>query len=246
MKRLFLIAFALQTGLWAGDADAVLKKAEENRAATATTQSRIDALDDESRQFYDEYRRVLSQTEALKNYNDQLDKLIVAQEAEAVSLKRQIVNVEETGRGVLPLMSKMTVALEEFVALDLPFLPKERGERVERLKKRLDQADVTVAEKYRLILEAYGIENEYGRTIEAYQGTLPDGRTVEFFRFGRIGLYYQTLDGKEAGRYNPQTKTYDVMGSNDRGELAKAIRIARKETVPDLIALPLEAPKAAQ
>ena len=65
----------------------------------------------------------------------------------------------------MPLMSRMIGALEEFVEVDVPFLIDERRRRVGNLLDIMGRADVTVAEKYRRLVEAYQIENEYGRTI---------------------------------------------------------------------------------
>ena len=70
----------------------------------------------------------------------------------------------------------------------------------------MDRADVTISEKYRRILEAYQIELEYGRTLDAYEGRLgagADARTVEFVRLGRVTLMYRTLDGSETGYWEP-------------------------------------------
>ena len=36
----------------------------------------------------------------------------------------------------------------------------------------MTRADVTISEKYRRIVEAYQVEMDYGRTIEAYEGKL--------------------------------------------------------------------------
>ena len=52
----------------------------------------------------------------------------------------------------------------------------------------MDRANVSVAEKYRRLLEAYQIELEYGRTIEAYEGSFASDngeRSVTFLRVGR-------------------------------------------------------------
>ena len=73
----------------------------------------------------------------------------------------------------------------------------------------MDRADVTISEKYRRIVEAYQVEMDYGRTIEAYEGKLGDGadaRTVQFLRVGRVALLYQTLDGKETGYWDAEKK----------------------------------------
>jgi len=69
----------------------------------------------------------------------------------------------------------------------------------------MPRADVTVSEKYRRIVEAYQLEMEYGRTIEAYRGER-DGKTVDFLRVGRVGLMYQSPDGKETGYWDAQRK----------------------------------------
>ena len=112
----------------------------------------------------------------------------------------------------------------------------------------MGRADVTNAEKYRRIMEAYQIENEYGRTIEAYRGGLErDDReiTVYFLRFGRIALLYQTLDESEAGVWNAETGSWVPLDSSYRSTIRQGIRIARKQAAPDLIQLPLPAAKDA-
>ena len=108
----------------------------------------------------------------------------------------------------------------------------------------MKRADVTGAEKYRQIMEAYQIENEYGRTIEAYRSTLDLGgreATVDFLRFGRIALVYQTPDGTELGVWNQKKGAWEPLDSSYRSAIRDGIRIARKKASPDLIRLPLPA-----
>ena len=69
-------------------------------------------------------------------------------------------------------MIRMIDGVEQFVELDLPFLLKERRARVSRLRDMMDRADVAVSEKFSQVLRAYQIENDYGRTLEAYSDTI--------------------------------------------------------------------------
>ena len=151
-------------------------------------------------------------------------------------------------REVMPLMLEMIEALENFVELDVPFLAEERAVRTAELRRLMVRADITDAERYRRIIEAYQIENEYGRTIEVYQGELElDGksRLVEFLRVGRIALLYQTLDGTETGVWDHRNRAWKEAASS-RSAVRKGIRVARKQTAPDLLRIPVRAAEAAK
>jgi hypothetical protein len=112
----------------------------------------------------------------------------------------------------------------------------------------MERADVTNAEKYRRILEAYQIENDYGRTIESYKGELETGgetRTVNYLRIGRVALIYQTLDEKEAGAWIKEKGEWLELPNTYRTALRKGFRIARKQAAPDLLRVPIAAPRSA-
>ena len=208
------------------------------------SQRRIDTLSEETDKMLAEYRTRLKQIDALRIYNSQMEQLIASQDIEMASLRRQIDDVEVVGRGVTPLMLKMIDSLDAFVTLDVPFLKEERSRRLAGLRDLMKRADVTNAEKYRRLLEAYQIENDYGRTIEAYRGTLPDGRTVDFLRMGRIALVYQSLDADEAAVWDQAGRQWVVLDSSYRMAIKQGLRIARKQSAPDLIRMPLPAAQA--
>jgi septal ring factor EnvC (AmiA/AmiB activator) len=217
----------------------------EGNDESATVQRRIDELSDQTDELVAKYRTVLKQIDSIRIYNHQLRELITSQEAELASLQDQLDRVEVVGRSVTPLMYRMIDALDALVELDLPYLIEERTERIADLRKLMSKAAVTSAEKYRLIMEAYQTENEYGRTIEAYRSTLRRGDRdvkVDFLRFGRIALVYQTLDGMEAGVWNQETKAWDPLDPTYRTAVREGLRIARKQSAPDLIRLPLPVP----
>ncbi len=141
----------------------------------------------------------------------------------------------------------MIEVLDEFVEIDIPFLERERTQRIAALGELMQKPDVPTSEKYRRVTEAYQIELEYGHTIEAYEGEVDfagETRTVAFLRFGRLGLYYMTLDGAEIGYWDNNADEWRELGDEYRQPLDRAIRIARKQLPPDLIRLPVPAPEA--
>lgn len=222
--------------------------AEQSGANTDAreSQARVDKLDDEAQNLLNEYAQVLSRTENMRIYNTQLERYIESQKQEMVSIKAQIEQLAETNHGITPLMLKMLSTLETFVTMDSPFLQKERSERITGLKEMMNRADVSTSEKYRRILEAYQIENEYGRTIEVYRDTFTaNGRdmTVDFLRVGRVSLMYQTLDAKEQAYWDAaQMKWIELPGSFSRS-IRDGIRIARQQAAPDLIKVPVLGPQ---
>jgi hypothetical protein len=117
------------------------------------------------------------------------------------------------------------------------------------LKDMFVRADVTNAEKYRRILEAYQIENDYGNTIEAYRSDLELNGTVtevDFLRLGRVAIYYQRLDGSESGFWNKTNKRWESLPLSYSNSIRNGLRIARKEAAPDLLILPVPAAEAAK
>lgn len=213
-------------------------------SAARQSQQQIDNLVDETTGLLAEYREVLRQTQSLRAYNEQLDQLVNSQHQELQSIDQQLINIEATQRDIVPLMMQMIEVMAQFVELDAPFLPEERQERVVQLQTLMSRSDVSLAEKYRRILEAYQVETEYGRTIEAYQGTLDENgqsRTVDFLRMGRVGLYYLTLDGSEAGMWDAETGQWQKLPNQQIKSIDQGLKVARRQLPPDLLVLPVKA-----
>lgn len=216
------------------------------QAASIEVQQRINALDDQTREMLNEYRLTMSQVADLEAYNQQLERLVATQNVELADYERQFEEIETTKRQILPLIIRMLDVLEEFVAIDMPFLPEERNLRIDELQKLMERPDVLTSEKYRRVTEAYQIELDYGHTIEAYEGEIEVGgepRTVAFLRYGRLGLYYMTLDGLTIGHWDQQQDSWVELDDEYRSSLDRALRIARKQLPPDLTRLPVPAPE---
>ncbi|MGB2131682.1 MAG: DUF3450 domain-containing protein [Marinobacterium sp.] len=221
---------------------------EQAHKQGAQVQRNIDQLDQQTRDNYEAYTADLRQAELMEAYNRQLSRMVEDQTRELADIEAQLVSLAETEQATLPLLVRMQDMLEQFVARDLPFLTEEREQRVERLARLMDRADVSLAEKYRQILEAYQIEAEYGRTLEAWTGSLQQGsnsREVTFLRLGRVALYYQTLDGEESGRWNRARNGWETLEAGYDWPIRKGISMARQQSVPELLELPVELTGAA-
>ena len=223
--------------------------AEQMNQASTRSQAKIDALTEETRKLLSEYKTVLKEIEGLKVYNRQLEKQIGNQEEEMTKLASAIDDVTVIERQITPLMLRMIDGLEQFVNLDMPFLMKERTERIERLREMMDRADVAVSEKFSQIMRAYQIENEYGRTMETYGDTIViDGteRKVDVLKVGRVALVYQTPDGEETGMWNKNNSAFEAVGDEYQASVRQGIRMARQQATQDMFSIPVHGAEVAQ
>jgi len=221
--------------------------AEKRRTRLAQeSQQRIDAVVDETRKKEDQYKRLLKEIEGLQIYNTLLQRQIDGQALKADELEASITQVEVINRQIIPSMTRMIEGLQEFVEIDVPFLIDERRERVAKLDDLMARSDVNVAEKFRKVTEAYQIENDYGRTIESYSGTLEiegQDRKVDFLRIGRVALMYQTQDGALSGVWDQEARRWEEADAY-KNQIKAGLKIANKQVAPDLLLLPVPAPEA--
>jgi hypothetical protein len=224
----------------------VLTQGERRIQLAQESQQRVDTVVTQTRNLSDQYRQILREIEGLEVYNTLLQRQVARQSDQKQQVQASIDQVTVVQRQIVPLMDRMISGLDQFVALDVPFLEAERRGRVENLQTILERQDVTVAEKFRRVMEAYQIEMEYGRTIEDYKGSLEvDGlvREVDFLRIGRIALIYQTTDGQSQGVWDQQTGQWVPLGNEYRNRVRQGLRVARRQLAPELLVLPVPAPE---
>lgn len=216
---------------------------------TERSQQRVEQLDGETQRLLNDYRANLKQLEQLNRYNASQQRQVAAQERELASLRNDIANISSLQRSVQPLMEDMLDALSKVVEADVPFQLEERTDRVARLARLMDDPDQSPAQRYRLIVEAYQIENEYGRTIEAYRGSAEiDGTTyenAEFLRIGRLMLTMRTDDEQVLKIYDVDQSRWVDLDKSFLRPLRTASRMAKEQIPPDLITLPVPAPQRA-
>ena len=216
---------------------------------TQKSQEKINSLANETEDLAQEYKTLLRSIDGLQTYNNQLEKLVSNQNESLKSIQRQLGHIEDTQRNIVPLMLRMIEVLEEFIALDMPFLKVERQNRLAEIKAMMDRPDVTLPDKFRRIMEAYQIEMEYGRTIEAYTDTIDvegKSQTVDLLRVGRLALLYMSLDQSSVGEWNKFKKVWRPLDSSYSHSISEGIKIARKQAPPELFKIPVSAPEAAK
>lgn len=231
--------------------DQTLSVARQNTQEGAQTQQRIDQLDDQRTDIELEYRALLEQIESQRLFVEQQQVFIRSQENEVESLQAQIDRVGSIETDLAPMMREMVANLEEFVNLDLPFrLEGENGRlaRIERLYELVDDPNVSPAERYRVILNAYDIEASYGRSLTSYdEEILEDGVPVQVtvLQIGRVAMIRQYDDGRMTIRHNGSTEWETLPGSYE-ANVTRAIRIAQEVTTPSVFLAPLPGPTVAQ
>jgi len=218
------------------------------RAATTVegkrSQAKIDELKDDTRDLLSQYKRVMKIVDGLKVYNLQQERLIRNQNEELAELANSIDSVTVIERQIGPLIERMIDNLAKFVELDVPFLMSERDDRIAFLRETLDRADVSVAEKFSQVMQAYQVENAYGSTIEPYTDMINvNGKStsVDMLKWGRVSLVFQTLNGETTGVWDNTKRDWVILGDEYRAGVRDALRIARKTKTADLVKLPVRA-----
>jgi hypothetical protein len=238
-----LTALAASNPVLADTLDKIVSTNQAKVVAGAKSQKTIDQIDKASNELLQQYREVNAQSDGLKIYNQQLTQQIASQQQIVDELEHSISQVSIIERQLPALMTQMLEKLQQFVALDAPFHREERQQRIQQLTDNLQRADISNAEKFRQILEAYKIENEYGRKIDSYEDTVEingQPRKVNMLRVGRIALLYQTRDRTFCGLWDRKENRWMPLDNSEyRNAIVQGLRIAKNQAAIELLQLPV-------
>jgi len=236
-------------GAFAQTVDDVLTADAKRLQLAQASQERINETVDGTRTLTDQYRAINKEIDGLKVYNRLMTAQVQGQEATLEDIKISMDQVDVINRQIFPLMERMIDGLEQSIALDIPFLKEERVGRIDGLKSLMSRSDVSVAEKFRKVMEAYQIELDYGSSAEFYKQSLDLGsdygvRDYNMLRVGRIGLYFQSDDSSITGMWDVDQNAW-VVDDEYRSEIRKGLRMARQLIAPELLLIPVQAAKEA-
>ncbi|MEX0645451.1 MAG: DUF3450 domain-containing protein [Parvularculaceae bacterium] len=225
-----------------------LNESQSTANEAKASQQRIDQLDDQTAALLNDYRANLKQLEAARRYNASLQRNIEAQVRQIGRLAADIENVGVLQRAMLPLMEDMLKTFADMVNADVPFDIGDRQDRINRLNGMMDDPGVSVAQRYRLIVEGYQIENEFGRTIGTYTGSITDDgteRSGEFLRVGRIALIFKTGDDSVLKIWDSAQNGWVNLSKSYLPDVRLGLRMAKEQTAPSLLPVPVKAPTRA-
>lgn len=227
------------------DLNAIIAAETERTRAAQRAQDEIDAIAERTRSRFEDYQLIVREVTGLAAHNELMQARVDLQNRELADLRASIDQVTLIERQILPLMTRMIDALDQFIDLDVPFLLEARKERVAQLRDLLTQSDVTSAVQFRNVMQAWQIENDYGRFAETYLGEIEVNgvvREVSFLKLGRIGLYYVTPDNTIAGAWDVNSREWVPLTAADAQQIRNGVRVLETNS-PQLFMVPIAAPQ---
>lgn len=228
---------------FSGDLPSRVKK-RVNEAITIRqhTQKAEDRWAEQRTRLRAEYEKLEQENNLLSAENRELRKSVAKHKESIAALEHQIVEIERMTKEMYPFLEQTYTRLARFVREDIPFLKDERSRRITNLRRVLDDPGVSISEKFRKLMEAIFIEAEYGNTVEVYQKRIRiDDRNIQanIFRLGRISMFFQSLDRKTTGYFDPATFAWKRFPSRFNREINAAVEMAAKRRPIDILNLPL-------
>jgi len=240
---LALISIAFALPIQANTLDQAKSIQNKTNAASAASQKRINKSSQASIELQADIEQLTEQVKNLEIYRNHLQALVESQQQEMVSLDAQIEEIKHTRQGIVPLMYQMLDGLQTLIEQDKPIRLQARTERLEKLKTLMPRADVSDAEKFRRILEAYQIEMDYGTKLGSYQGqiTLNGEDTVDadILYLGRTSLIARNPNATQYWSWDQSQHQWQPLNISYKADIDNAYSLATKQIAPTLLNLPV-------
>ncbi len=209
-----------------------------------TTQAARENWDARRQALAEEYDRLKAENDQLAFANKNLAKKALDLEKSNQDLTREKEEAQRIRTELAPFLGDLLGRLKALVAADVPFLSRERNDRLARLGVILDDPDITIAERYRKMMEALFVEAEYGNTVEVYREKIvADGTEVlaDIFRMGRVALFFLALDRESAGIFDVAKNQWRTLDKTRVPAIEAVVEMAAKHRPMEVVALPLGA-----
>lgn len=245
---LVLLSAATMLPAYANTLDDAKAIQNKTNAASASSQRAVDKSSAAAMELQSEIEQLNEEVKNLSVYRDHLASLVVSQDSEITSLQEQIVEINQTRQGIVPLMYQMIDGLQTNLSEDKPIRLTAREDRIEKLKALMPRADVSDAEKYRRILDAYQIEMDYGSKLGVYQDTIQlaenDAVKADILYLGRVSLIARNLNATQYWSWDQTQKQWSAVSGSNKADLDTAYNLANQQIAPTLLTLPVSLTQA--
>jgi hypothetical protein len=232
----------LNIKVYAGTIKKVKHDVAQSIDTRQNTQKKTEQWQDLKSDLTMRYDKLRYENEALNKTN----KILIKEEKKHRVLNKSLREEKKENlriqKEMLPFLMSVQEHLQTLIENDIPFLQTERKNRLNKLKKLMEDIDVTIAEKFRKVMEALLIEAEYGNTIEVYQEKVSlDGNQIlgNVFRLGRISMFFLLFDKSKAAVFNVQENKWVSLDEQYIPAITSGVEMASKQRSVELISLPL-------
>ncbi len=216
---------------------------QKDLAVEGSSQKRLEAWEDNKAGFEARIRDLTLEKTWLEYQNQKYQEYIRKGKLQLAELEARKKGMEQINMRLEPYLDEVLKNLKTFVAADLPFLEQERAKRVAFLEASLGDYHLSLSEKLRRVLEALHVEADYGRTLEARDGSIMlNGANIQgrIFRLGRTGLFFQAIDKHVIARFDPVFTAWVPLDATYERELEQALQIVDRKRAALLLVLPLQ------
>ena len=237
-----LVLFPCLTWSQTNIADKVTQPVEHSVVIRQKNQKQRNKWEQERSDLVLLYEQLQQEHERMVSENQNLKAREQGQKARNLALLEQKQASLRIQKELLPFVQEVYARLSTLVTDDVPFLKKERAIRMKSLKKVINDPKVSVAEKYRKVMEALFVEAEYGATIEVYQEKVLIGTEAtlgNIFRLGRVSLFFLSLDQQSCARFNVAQNSWQPLSKDYLPAIRSAVEIGARKKPVELLSLPL-------
>ncbi len=245
MISMMIIFFAIYgtVSLLAEDIDQIQKKMDRALDKEIQTQKKVQNWSQEKQELVNKIMNLKAEL-AWNKYQDQKYEKYIQQKKEVIEqLKRKEKEMKNLRRNLEPYLANVVKTLGEVVDQDLPFLLKERKERLKFLRSSLTDYNLSLSERLRRILEALQVEAGYGKSVDVVDrklGLEDESVQARVLHLGRIKLFYLSLTGDQVGYWDQTTESWQTLSENYAKPIEKTIDIAEGRRAAELVDIPLK------
>ena len=225
-----------------GDTDKIKKSVESSISIRQETQENREKWEIKKTKLAVLYKNLKDQHETLALQNKDLlskkQSLAILNQT-LIEQKKQSLKIQKE---LMPFLLDVYTKIEALVLNNTPFLMQERLLRLSRLKTILNDSEITVASKYRKLMETLSVEAQYGSTIEVYQEKVLIGDEKilgNIFRLGRVSLLFLSLDQEAASFFNVAQNSWQPLEKKYLPAIRSVVEIGKKQRPAELLPLPL-------